>query len=311
MKNLLQTIAEKKYTLTAVSPIPDKVAKQIENQGTLSLVYSLNLLEGSQLSKIETAQLIEHETTIGGKGLHDQHRVWLFAKMVDWLKRSAHSSRHDITEQLLIDLQTLLFLFESPNSNLVKYSYKVPYALTEYVEWLHQQSGDELMIAIESVVKLIQLGIFTSNLSRTSLLLLNVLLQQAGYPLISIRPESIQKYVQAVSSVERGQGKEEFAQLLLKEIDYLFDIYLEILEVKKGSKPENLLKIGQLAKLTGETIPTIRYWTKMGLLPVALHSPGGYQLYEIGVALSAFKIRQWQKDERLSVQEISKRLNSH
>ena len=43
--------------------------------------------------------------------------------------------------------------------------------------------------------------------------------------------------------------------------------------------PSKLLTIGQLAKSTGQTVSTIRYWTKEGLLKVEKLSSGGYQLY--------------------------------
>jgi len=42
---------------------------------------------------------------------------------------------------------------------------------------------------------------------------------------------------------------------------------------------ENLLKIGDFAKLTGSTLKTITYYHKIGLLYEAKRSPGGYRLY--------------------------------
>lgn len=42
---------------------------------------------------------------------------------------------------------------------------------------------------------------------------------------------------------------------------------------------ENLLKIGNFAKLTGSTLKTITYYHKIGLLYEAKRSPGGYRLY--------------------------------
>ena len=42
---------------------------------------------------------------------------------------------------------------------------------------------------------------------------------------------------------------------------------------------ENLIKIGDFAKLTGCTLKTIIYYHKIGLLHEAERSPGGYRLY--------------------------------
>ncbi len=39
------------------------------------------------------------------------------------------------------------------------------------------------------------------------------------------------------------------------------------------------IAIGTLSKHTGTNIETIRYYERVGLLPVPARSPGGYRLY--------------------------------
>lgn len=69
-----------------------------------------------------------------------------------------------------------------------------------------------------------------------------------------------------------------------------------------------LLKIGELAKETSETIHTLRYWTKEGLLKVNQFTEGGYQLYSPGMIKRAKKIRRLQTEKRLTISEIKKLL---
>ena len=90
------------------------------------------------------------------------------------------------------------------------------------------------------------------------------------------------------------------------------DIYLEALEPKEpetGVKANGLLKIGELAKETGELVTTIRFWTNEGLLEVKEYSPGGYQLYEPLMIERTKEIRRLQNDKRLTIAEIKKILN--
>jgi DNA-binding transcriptional MerR regulator len=47
-----------------------------------------------------------------------------------------------------------------------------------------------------------------------------------------------------------------------------------------GVLPPPSLTIGDLARATGETVRTIRYWSDEGLLPPAGRSAGGYRLYD-------------------------------
>jgi len=71
---------------------------------------------------------------------------------------------------------------------------------------------------------------------------------------------------------------------------------------------QHLLKIGGLARVTGETIHTLRFWTKEGLLAVQAHTPGGYQLYSPAMIERATKIRRLQAEKRLTIAEIREAL---
>jgi DNA-binding transcriptional MerR regulator len=64
------------------------------------------------------------------------------------------------------------------------------------------------------------------------------------------------------------------------------------------------MKIGALAKAAGETVPTIRHWTKLGLLEVAQVTPAGYQLYGVD-AIDRCRRIQTLKGRRLSLAEIA------
>ena len=78
--------------------------------------------------------------------------------------------------------------------------------------------------------------------------------------------------------------------------------------MEKVGVGKTLLKIGEFAKLTGETVSTIRHWTKEGLLHVAEYTKGGYQIYSKKETVIAGKIRKLQKIKRLTLAEIKEAL---
>ena len=99
---------------------------------------------------------------------------------------------------------------------------------------------------------------------------------------------------------------------MYEAVDRSLDIYLEALESKEQEKvleKKNVLKIGQLAELVGETVPTIRHWTKEGLLTVADYTEGGYQLYSQDQVAVIKKISKLQDEDRLTIAEIKKELS--
>ncbi len=69
-----------------------------------------------------------------------------------------------------------------------------------------------------------------------------------------------------------------------------------------------VLKIGELAKMSGESVPTIRYWTQQGLLQPVRYTAGHYSLYSPTAIEQVKHIRYLQQHERLSIAEIKARL---
>ncbi|WP_026341183.1 MerR family transcriptional regulator [Actinomadura atramentaria] len=54
---------------------------------------------------------------------------------------------------------------------------------------------------------------------------------------------------------------------------------------------DTLLTIGELARLTGLTVKTIRFWSDEGLVPPAARTPAGYRLYGRAAALRVGLVR--------------------
>jgi len=50
--------------------------------------------------------------------------------------------------------------------------------------------------------------------------------------------------------------------------------------MSRKKKDKNLLKIGEMARVAGVPLSTIRYYTDIGLLKVASNTKGGYRLYD-------------------------------
>jgi len=79
-------------------------------------------------------------------------------------------------------------------------------------------------------------------------------------------------------------------------------------KMKQNEAENKLLRIGQLAKQTGELVTTIRFWTNEGLLEVKEYSQGGYQLYEPSMIERVKEVRRLQNEKRLTIAEIKEQL---
>jgi DNA-binding transcriptional MerR regulator len=71
-----------------------------------------------------------------------------------------------------------------------------------------------------------------------------------------------------------------------------------------------LWRIGEVAKLTGVTTRTLRYWEELGLLQPASRTDGGERVYGVGDVRRVTRIREWQELLGLSLDEVKAVLNT-
>ncbi len=327
MKHLLAVIEAKKQRLDSFRPLPPDLVRNLENWLKVELTYTSNAIEGNTLSRAETALIVEKGLTVEGKTLVEHLEAINHAQAFEWIASLTDLKRQDVIERHILELHRLI-LQKIDDTHAGRYRSvsvriagsraimpnpaKVPRLMEEFISWLHGARGHELTVAADAHFKLVSVHPFTDGNGRTARLLMNLLLMAAGYPPAIVRKEDRKRYIDSIEAGQLGKSLNDYYTLILASVDRSLDIYLEGVEKKQEveaamSKP--LLKIGELAKIVGVTVPTIRYWTREGLLTVAERSPGGYQLYaqnQVGVVK---KIKKLQK-KRLTLAEIKKTLSA-
>lgn len=73
---------------------------------------------------------------------------------------------------------------------------------------------------------------------------------------------------------------------------------------------QHLYKIGDLAKLAGVTVRTIRYYEELGLMVPSETSPGGFRLYTENDKRRLFYIKRF-KELEFPLEDIKALLSSH
>lgn len=140
---------------------------------------------------------------------------------------------------------------------------------------------------------------------------MNLLLMMQGYVPAIIRKRDRTQYISSLEKAQLGGSKEPYEKIILKAAERSLDIYLKAAKGETGPDEldtEELLKIGDLAKAAGETVPTIRHWTKEGLLEVAEVTDSGYQLFAPDMVARCQQIIKL-KEKRLTLHEIREKLS--
>lgn len=322
MTNFLTTLEEKKQRLDAYRPFSVDLVTNLREWFKIELTYTSNAIEGNTLSRAETALVVEKGLTVDGKTLREHLEAVNHAHAFEWIMQQIDTTKQDITERVILDLH-LLILQKIDDTNAGRYrtipvriagstvimpnAMKVPDLMGEFVSWLHNSDANPLTLAIDAHFKFVSIHPFVDGNGRTARLLMNLLLMQSGYPSAIIRKEDRKQYITRIEKAQLGGSLADYYALMYEAVDRSLDIYLNALEGKEQTQvleKKPLLKIGELAELANETVPTIRHWTKEGLLNVVKYTPGGYQLYSQDAVTKAAKIRKLQDTKRLTLAEI-------
>jgi len=266
--------------------------------------------------------VVEKGLTIEGKTIREHLEAVNHAEAFDWIVKQAFATKAAIDEAQILQLHRLILQkidFENAgryrtvpvriaaSRSVLPNPLKVPSLMREFVKWLGEFPKNPVTQAAQAHYKLVSIHPFTDGNGRTARLLLNWLLLRSHYPPAIIGKEERRNYLASLEKAQLGGSPADYYQLIYAAVNRSLDLYLEASgaqTAKTTIAQKKALKIGELAKLTGESIPTIRHWTKEKLLEVSKYSQGGYQLYSPNQVAVAKKIRQLQKNKRLSLWEI-------
>ncbi len=335
MIDSLKQLSEKKKVFDSYKPFPEEFAQNIEDWLKVELTYSSNAIEGNTLSRIETAEVIERGVTavISGKSLKDQLEAINHAKAVEFIKILAKEKKgHQfITEKDILDIHKII-LTGIDDHWAGKYrltevfirgsnaEFPMPKAISshmkEFIHWLEgQQEEHPVKIAADAHFKFVSIHPFIDGNGRTTRLLMNLILLLNGYPMAIIRNEDRIAYLNSFEVAQNKSDMQPFYTIVSHAVERSLEIYLNALQGKKPVlkdfatiEKKDLLKIGELAKQTGQTIHTLRFWTKEGLLDVEDYTQGGYQLYSPNTIDKVKQIRKLQQEKRLTIGELKKTL---
>jgi Fic family protein len=86
---LIGSVERKKARLDRVRPLSAAALAQLQKYYDVELTYTSNAIEGNTLTLRETAEVIEHGITVGGKSLRDHLEAVDHYEAVQWMRELA------------------------------------------------------------------------------------------------------------------------------------------------------------------------------------------------------------------------------
>jgi Fic family protein len=317
-------LTQKKLELDRFRPLSPALARNLNDWFRIELTYTSNAIEGNTLTRRETAVVIEKGLTVGGKSLKEHLEATNHAHALDFVYELIKKKPSQLSARDILDIHDMILKgIDDDNAGhyrnvpvrisgsmvILPNPRKVADLMDEFVSWMKAKKDlHPVAFAGEAHYRLVSIHPFVDGNGRTARLLMNLLLMMAGYPPAIIRKRDRLAYIGALEQAQCGGSKADYEKLIAKAADRSLDIYLNAVKGESAIgdvDSDRLLKIGALAKATGETVPTIRYWTKEGLLEVADVTESGYQLYAPDMVQRCEQIKKL-KSERNTLEEIKR-----
>jgi Fic family protein len=226
---LKDRIERSKAELDRLRPLSTVALAQLQKHYDVELTYTSNAIEGNTLTLRETAEVIEHGITVGGKSLRDHLEAVDHFQALQWMRQIAATAAplgedtvRELHRRIVARSQSEIAGLYSELPRRIAGSpvispnpAKIPQLMQEFGGWLTAAPLDP-ETAFVAHFRLTAIHPFGDGNGRTARLLMNLLLIRGGYPPVAVRPEDRKAYLDAL---ERGSLAEDLApfQLLMHE----------------------------------------------------------------------------------------------
>ena len=232
IQSLLNRIDQTKAWIDSHRPLAPEEVKQLDAYFRIGTTYSSNALEGNTLTLTETKVLLEDGLTVNGKPLRDCYEAVGHARAYDFMLEAARGIPFGFSEDMIKQLHKLFYQGIEPGKAGVYRDIQVFITGTEYVPpkaedvpSLMKGLADGLAEKWDSIHpvrlaafahrKLVDIHPFTDGNGRTARLLMNLILINRGYQIVSIPPVLRYDYITALKAAQRDKNPSEEAFIRL------------------------------------------------------------------------------------------------
>ena len=242
MHELLTSIAAKKERFDAMRPVSREALLALQKSYDVDLTYTSNAIEGNTLTLRETAEVIEHGITVGGKSLRDHLEAVDHYNAVLWMRELAAKDVR-VDQNTVRELHRRIVFRSQPEIGGIYSALprriagspvvfpnpaKIPQLMNEFGEWLGTAESAPAT-SFDAHYRLVAIHPFGDGNGRTARLLMNLLLLRQGYPPVTVRPEDRRTYLDALELASVRDDLKPFQAFMHQRLDATLGEYVSAL----------------------------------------------------------------------------------
>jgi Fic family protein len=208
----------------------------------VELTYTSNAIEGNTLTHRETAEVIEHGITVGGKKLKEHLEAVDHYDAVLWMRDLAAQAA-PVSENVVRELHRRIVARSEPEIGGIYSPHrrriagspvvfpnpvKLPDLMQEFGRWL-EQAPPTPEAAFDAHFRLTAIHPFSDGNGRTARLMMNLLLIRSGYVPVAVRPEDRKIYLDTLERASLAEDLKPFQTFMHERLDSTLGEYLSAL----------------------------------------------------------------------------------
>lgn len=245
ISELIIQVDDLKKCLDSFRPLSLTQANNLQEALDVEYTYDSNRIEGNTITLSETALILKKGITIQGKSVKEHLEVINHNDALEYIKELSQGKIIYSEEQLLKIHSLILQGIDRYNSGFYRRErvfitgtryippnpLKIPQLIKEYFEYFEKNKEilHPVILAADMSEKLVTIHPFIDGNGRTSRLIMNLLLLQAGYPITIISSENKNRaeYYNSLQTVQLQENPEQFRLFILQSVKYMLFRYLD------------------------------------------------------------------------------------
>lgn len=279
---ILNRLDEKLFRLNSFRPLPPAIVRKLQEQFELEMTYNSNAIEGNSLTLKETFLVVNEGLTIKGKPLKDHLEAKGHAEALEYLyKITSKRNQEPLTERVIREFNKIVmqgidreWAGKYRNSNVIiggsshtpPEAFEVPYLMQELIYWAKTDGQEMHPVELAAVLhhRFVSIHPFFDGNGRTTRLAMNIILLQAGFPLVVVLKNDRRRYYRLLSEADNGDLL-PFASFIAQAVLRTLDIYLKVM-TPVGKHKEKFIPLAELANSSSFSAKYLNLLARTGKL---------------------------------------------
>ncbi|KAL4704411.1 hypothetical protein ACJJTC_000410 [Scirpophaga incertulas] len=261
-REMLRKIDEKREALLSI-PENNAALRRAKKEAYFQHIYHTVGIEGNTMTLQQTRSILETRVAVAGKSIDEHNEILGLDAAMKYINSTLLYRLRDITMDDILEIHKRVLGHVDPvegghfrrtqvyvGSHIPPGPSEIERLMTQFLDWLNSEDALDLhpvRYAALAHYKLVYIHPFVDGNGRTSRLLMNLLLMQAGYPPVIIVKQNRHLYYQHLQTANEGDVR-PFVRFIAQCTERTLNLYLWATSEYSHMVPA----IGEPHILTGE-----------------------------------------------------------